>query len=286
MNTKLFLKTAWLFILGLLAYLFFVIFFLSPKINSYLSETEILNTKSQFNKIVSIIQNKIRTNENNNSLKSEIDFLLSSVLLGKTGTVFIFDGKGNVIIDPSGDFSSLEFNKVRIDENKLLFEELKNAYIKRESLEFNWNRIYDPNNHSYKKLSWVEYNPKLDWYIASNIYKEDFSTFVSGINNLILNMSLLLFGLLGLIGMAVMFKVVIPINKMFHEVKKASNNSQNENKYKELKSKDEIGFLATQFNSLLDQVETSKRTIEEQVEVKTKEYKDRLYIDELTGLKK
>jgi uncharacterized protein involved in exopolysaccharide biosynthesis len=93
MNTKLFLKTAWLFILGLLAYLFFVIFFLSPKINSYLSETEILNTKSQFNKIVSIIQNKIRTNENNNSLKSEIDFLLSSVLLGKTGTVFIFDGK-------------------------------------------------------------------------------------------------------------------------------------------------------------------------------------------------
>ena len=285
MNTKLFLKTAWLFILGLLAYLFFVIFFLSPKINSYLSETEILNTKSQFNKIVSIIQNKIRTNENNNSLKSEIDFLLSSVLLGKTGTVFIFDGKGNVIIDPSGDFSSLEFDKVRIDENKLLFEELKNAYIKRESLEFSWNRIYDPANHSYKKLSWVEYNPKLDWYIASNIYKEDFSTFVSGINNLILNMSLLLFGLLGLIGMAVMFKVVIPINKMFHEVKKASNNSQNENKYKELKSKDEIGFLATQFNSLLDQVETSKRTIEEQVEVKTKEYKDRLYIDELTGLK-
>ena len=178
MNTKLFLKTAWLFILGLLAYLFFVIFFLSPKINSYLSETEILNTKSQFNKIVSIIQNKIRTNENNNSLKSEIDFLLSSVLLGKTGTVFIFDGKGNVIIDPSGDFSSLEFNKVRIDENKLLFEELKDAYIKRESLEFNWNRIYDPNNHSYKKLSWVEYNPKLDWYIASNIYKEDFSTFI------------------------------------------------------------------------------------------------------------
>ena len=55
MNTKIFLKIGWLFIVGLLAYLFFVVFFLSPKVNSYLSETEIKNAKIQFSKIVSII---------------------------------------------------------------------------------------------------------------------------------------------------------------------------------------------------------------------------------------
>ena len=73
-------------------------------------------------------------------------------------------------------------------------------------------------------------------------------------------MSLFLFGLHGLIEMVVMFKVVIPINKMFHEVKKASNDSQMKNKYKELKSKRWDWILATNL-TLLDQVETSKRTI-------------------------
>ena len=137
MNTKLFFRTFWLFTLGILIYLFFAVFFLSPKVNSYLSETEISNTKTQFNKIVLVIQNKIRTNENGRDfLVEEIEFLLSSVTLAKTGNIFIFDGKGNIIIDPNGDFSSLEFDKVKIDDNKLLFEELKNAYIKRESLEF------------------------------------------------------------------------------------------------------------------------------------------------------
>ena len=50
MNNKIFLKIGWLFIIGLLAYLFFVVFFLSPKINTYLSENEINNSKTQFRK--------------------------------------------------------------------------------------------------------------------------------------------------------------------------------------------------------------------------------------------
>ena len=90
MNNKIFLKIGWLFIISLLAYLFFVVFFLSPKVNSYLTDTEMENSKIQFNKVVSIINNKSRVIENKDDLKKEIELLLTSFTLGKSGHIYIW----------------------------------------------------------------------------------------------------------------------------------------------------------------------------------------------------
>ena len=284
MNNKIFLKIGWLFIISLLAYLFFVVFFLSPKVNKYLSETEMENTRIQFNKIVSIISTKVGITEDKEKLKKEIELLLTSFSLGKTGHVYLVDGSGKVVYDPSREFQSKEELKIILaGSGKKLIDEIKNSYNKRETLEYNWNKIYDPYNYNYKKISWVEYNRALDWYIVSSIYKEEFSSFIEGINSLILNISMLLFGVLSIIGVFITIKVIAPINKMFAEVQKASVNENSFNNA--VKTKDEIGFLASQFNTLLDQVETNRKTFDEQVQVKTKEIQNRLYYDELTNLK-
>ena len=285
MNSKIFLKIGWMFILGLLAYLFFVVFFLSPRINSYLSETEINNSKIQFSKIVSIINTKSRTIEDKDKLLNEIQLLLTSTTLGKTGYIYILDNTGKVIFDPSGEFQSEEISKITLPSanNSLLFNEIKNAYSKRQVLEYDWNKNYDPFNYTYKKISWIEYNQKMDWYIVSSIYKEDFTGFIDGINSLILNISMVLFGVLSMIGLFIAVKVIVPLNKMFSEVQKAS---QNGNEFTNgIKSKDEIGFLASQFNTLLDQVENNRKNLDEHVQIKTKEIQNKLYIDELTNLK-
>ena len=285
MNNKIFLKIGWLFIIGLLSYLFFVVFFLSPKINNYLSETEINNSKTQFSKIVSIINSKSRTIEDKDKLINEVQLLLSSTTLGQTGYIYIFDGDGKIVFDPSGEFDSKDFSTIPLPSanNNLLFEELKNAYNKRAVFEYGWNRIYDPYNYTHQKISWVEYNQKLNWYITSSVYKDDFSSFIEGINSLILNISMLLFGVLSVIGIFIAIKVIVPINKMFSEVQKVSS-SKNEFE-NGVKSKDEIGFLASQFNTLLDQVENNRKTLDEHVQQKTKEIQNKLYIDELTNLK-
>jgi c-di-GMP phosphodiesterase len=283
-NNKIFLKIGWLFILSLLAYLFFVVFFLSPKVNDYLTQTEIENSKTQFNKVVSIINNKSRTLSNKEELKKELELLLTSFTLGKTGHIYLVNSSGKVIFDPSGEFKNQEELSIVLPHiGKKLIDELKYAYDKRETLEYNWNRVYDPYNYTYKKISWVEYDKNLDCYIISSIYKEDFSSFIQGINSLILNISMLLFGVLAIIGIVITVKVIAPINKMFSEVQKANVNPETFDNG--LKPKDEIGFLATQFNTLLDQVETNRKTFEDQVQVKTKEIQDRLYYDELTNLK-
>ena len=285
MNNKIFLKIGWMFIIGLLAYLFFVVFFLSPRINNYLSETEINNSKIQFSKIVSIINTKSRTIEDKDKLLNEIQLLLTSTTLGKTGYIYILDNTGKIIFDPSGEFQSEEISKITLPSanNSLLFNEIKNAYSKRQVLEYDWNKNYDPFNYTYKKISWIEYNQKMDWYIVSSIYKEDFTGFIDGINSLILNISMVLFGVLSMIGLFIAVKVIVPLNKMFSEVQKAS---QNGNEFTNgIKSKDEIGFLASQFNTLLDQVENNRKNLDEHVLIKTKEIQNKLYIDELTNLK-
>jgi diguanylate cyclase (GGDEF)-like protein len=94
---------------------------------------------------------------------------------------------------------------------------------------------------------------------------------------------MLLFGVLSVIGIFIAIKVIVPINKMFSEVQKVSS-SKNEFE-NGVKSKDEIGFLASQFNTLLDQVENNRKTLDEHVQQKTKEIQNKLYIDELTNLK-
>lgn len=175
MNNKIFFKIAWLFITTFLVYLFFLIFFLSPKINDYLTQVEIQNSKNQFYKLVSTINNKSKNITNKEDLNKEFELLLSSFTLGKTGYVYLVDSSGRVIFDPSGEFKNQEELKVVLAQNgKKLIDEIKSSYAKKETFEYNWTRIYDPNNYNYKKISWIEFNKNLDYYIVSSVYEEDF----------------------------------------------------------------------------------------------------------------
>ena len=152
MNNKIFLKIGWLFIIGLLSYLFFVVFFLSPKINNYLSETEINNSKTQFSKIVSMINSKSRTIEDKDKLINEVQLLLSSTTLGQTGYIYIFDGDGKIVFDPSGEFQTTKMSELTLpnQNNSIFFDEIKKSYEQHKTFEYTWNKIYDPFNYTYK----------------------------------------------------------------------------------------------------------------------------------------
>ena len=80
--------------------------------------------------------------------------------------------------------------------------------------------------------------------------------------------------------MYILIKTIIPINKIVNEVQKANINTEIfENG---VKPKSEIGFLANQFNSLLDQVENNRKTFEDQVLAKTKEIQNKLICNSIS----
>src|SRR5574344_884336 len=106
MNTKLFFKIACLLVLSFLLYIAFVIFILSTKINDYLSSIELEISKNQFERIAGAINNESKKYENEDELIEQVKLIVSSLTLGKTGYVFIFDRDGKVVFDPSGEFST------------------------------------------------------------------------------------------------------------------------------------------------------------------------------------
>ena len=192
MNNKIFLKLGALFVVCILSYIFFIMFFLSPKVSNYLVEAEIKDIKIHFDKLISIIDKK--SNEINN--------------------------KDDVI---------------------------------KEIEKF-----------------------------ASTIHEEKYFTLIDGINSVILETSIILFIVLVIFGVFVTIKIIVPLNKIFHELQEVSiltDDSNNE------KAKDEVSFLLNQVNTLVKQVKMNKETLEEQILIKTKELENKLYYDDLTSLK-
>ena len=281
MANRIFFKVAWMLILLLLAYLFFVVFFLSPKINEYLANTQKTQIQDKFEKIVATINQKSRKAQDLKNFKSDIEFLLKSISLGKNGYVYIFNKNGKIIVNPSSEFNSNNLKEVMLfDENVSIYDKAMKAYSENRTFSYKANKVYDPNNYSYEKISWIRHNKKFDWYIVSSVYEDEFSIFLAGINSLLLNISLLLFSVLTIIGVFITIKVVVPLNRMLNEFKDVKLKELYTNK----KANDEIGFLANQFNSMVHQIENNRQEMETQVKEKTKEIQEKLYFDELTGL--
>ncbi|MGA1940493.1 EAL domain-containing protein [Arcobacter sp. YIC-310] len=281
MTNRIFFKVTWMLILLLLAYLFFVVFFLSPKINTYLANTQKEQIKEKFEKIVSTINYKSKSFKDKEKFIYEIDFLLKNISLGKNGYVYIFDKTGKLIVNPSSELNTKNVKEIKLkQENITLYDKVMESYKKEKTFTYNWNRVYDPNNFTYEKVSWIRYNKTLDYYIVSSIYTEEFSIFLAGINSLLLNISLLLFSVLAIIGIFITIKVISPLNKMLNEVK----DEKTKEFYLSKKTNDEIGFLANQFNSMINQIENNKQNLEVEVKAKTKEIQEKLFYDELTTL--
>ncbi len=280
MNNKIFLKIGLLFFISVLSYISFVIFFISPRVSNYLIDTEIRNTKSHFDKLVSVINNKSKDFQDKEYLLEELEEILLPFTLGDLGHVYLLSNTGKVIFDPSGEFKNQEELKVILPNGKKLFDAIKDSYEKNEILEYDWNKSSDLNNFKYKKISWINYNESINSYIVSSMYKEEFLSSINGINLLIIETSIFLFIALMLIGIFITLKIIVPINKIFQEIQKVNISTNNPEKVK-----NKLSYLISQINTLVHQVKNNNEVIEEQIQIKTKEIEERLYYDDLTNLR-
>jgi hypothetical protein len=262
-TNKIFLKVVFLFVLSVIAYILFVVFFLSPKVSNYLIQTEIRNTKSHFDKIVTIINNEALEAKDSNELTKELECLLQAFTLGDFGYIYLINNNGKVIFDPSGEFKKQEELQVILPNGKKLFDEIKNSYSKKEMLQYTWNKKEDLNNFKYKKVSWVDYNDSIKTYIVSSMYEEEFLSSIEGINLLIIETSIFLFAVLVLVGIFITLKIIVPLNKIIQEIQNANLDTNNQGK-----SINKLSFLISQINALVHQAKNNNEVIEEQIQIK------------------
>ena len=190
-------------------------------------------------------------------LTDELSKVIINTKLAQSGYIYIFDGKGELVIHPNNDLAkSADFSKIVIPStNKLIFEELIAASkTKDKSLYYKWDKPNSKGNYDYDKVSWVEYIPKLDWYVVSSVYTQEFKESANDVRNFVLSITLLFLVLFIIYGFVFFRKLLTPIIALS---KISSNVSKGDytKRYTLKHGNDEVGVLAKKFNEMVDTIE-------------------------------
>jgi len=283
MNNKIFFKIGWIFILSFIFYLTFILYFLLPNIDNYFFNKQIKSDNMQFNTIITTISSKAKRYEDENLILTEINQLLENNNLNNQEQIYIFDNLGRVLVDKDNEFKSENISNLILpnNDNKIFFQEIKKAYKNKTTLEYKWNKTTDINNYKYPKLFWVECNKDLKWYIVSSIYSEDFSLNIKHLNLLIITLVIFSFLLFFIISIFIIFKILFFVNTILEKI------LQSQIKIFDINIKeDKSTFIVNKFNNLVNKIEENRERIHKHsILKKTKEISDKLYYDELTGLK-
>ena len=210
--------------------------------------------------------------EKNNLIK-RLKYVMKNSTIGKTGYIYVFDKQGDMIIHPNKEMIGKEFkNYTNPSTGNKIYEELINAEKTSTSLKYKWNKPSDKEHFIYDKISWVEYEPNLQWYIGASAYLDEFKETSNHVKQ-----NIIFYSILGL--MLIIILNIIFVNKLFNPLKYLVVGIKDFEKGNYLakvsvKSKDEIGTLALSFNQMSSTVEDHIKNLDEKVKEKTKELED------------
>lgn len=99
---------------------------------------------------------------------------LRNTPLARTGYVYIFNSKGDMLIHPNVNLEGKSLAGMIDPVTKQeLTPMLMAAVDKPEGVRYKWDNPSDPGNYIHEKISWVRYFPDLDWYIGSSVYMDE-----------------------------------------------------------------------------------------------------------------
>ncbi|MGN7612589.1 cache domain-containing protein [Magnetococcales bacterium HHB-1] len=196
---------------------------------------------------------------------------LSQIKIAKTGYMYIFDSKGEMIHHP---------NKYIIGKNVL--GQLKNPRTNRpiiddlmavanqpEGLHYLWDRPAKQGQYVYEKIAWVRHHKTLDWYISASVYVEELrqSRYVVGQWLLLISLTLLFVSLI--LGYLFIRRLVDPIKQLSDMALKIKNGVLNVRS--PIKRKDEIGTLASSINAMVQQLQSNIEQLDSRIRERTAE---------------
>jgi EAL domain-containing protein (putative c-di-GMP-specific phosphodiesterase class I)/GGDEF domain-containing protein/HAMP domain-containing protein len=203
-------------------------------------------------------------------IKKELDNIISSIKFARTGYVYVTSSDEKTIISP----------KVHINNKDILeVSKLKEAFNGSKEIVFYKKR----GKSKEEKFAIVDYDKFYDWYIVAAIYKQDLYYKAKEISFTILSISFLVLFFLFVVGMNFIKRLIYPIellSKDALEIQQGNLSIRNK-----IKTNDELGVLAEQFNYMVNSIEDNVKNLEEKVEIRTRELNDKLHHDDLTKLK-
>ncbi|MBF9018714.1 MULTISPECIES: EAL domain-containing protein [unclassified Oceanispirochaeta] len=186
---------------------------------------------------------------------------ITSIQEGKKGYPFIFTPNGDIIIHP--DSSGENFYTMENPDNLSLDFFSQMIEKKRGNLRYTW---YDPGTGEPSgKIAFFKYIPEFDWIIVSSVYVEDYDSITTDIYIILLVAIALSTVIFLLISRKISIILTAPLFSLITFIENSRGTDYSERFT--YKGNDEIGHLAGQFNTFLDDLENEKK-IRRQVEKK------------------
>ncbi len=202
-------------------------------------------------------------------LLQQLQQIIKTTKINKTGYLYIFNGSAKMVVHPDSSMMGEDISHLKNPTGGYIFDDLVAVSKDKKELFYKWDRLDDKGNYTYDKLAWIEYIPELDWYIVSSAYVDEFEESSSKIINFILWLVLIVFIVTG--GYSYLFltnllKPILDLSKLAFRVSRGDYSVRSD-----LKRDDEIGFLAKEFNNMLDKIRDNIDNLDKIVETKTKE---------------
>ena len=198
--------------------------------------------------------------------------ILNNTKIGKNGYVYIFDSKGNMIIHPNKNLEGKNFSHFpNPGKNSYIYDDLINAYKHGDKiLYYNWDTPKDSGNYTYKKISWIEYEPNFSWYICSSEYINEAHADSDNLKRFMIYSILVMVFLIISIGLYFIKQIFQPILTLAHNAQEVIDGNLKA-RYKKKINNDEIGLLAKQYNTMLNKIKIQMDTLDTKVQEKTEE---------------
>lgn len=206
------------------------------------------------------------------ALIARLKNLLRDTKIGQTGYIYIFDENANMIIHPDKTIENKKIDKlINNDRDTYIFDDLVNAYKNGDKkLYYLWDAPNDRGNFSYKKISWIEYDPYFKWYICSSGYLDEFHISSKELKEYMIYTALFISIIIAAISLYFLNNILNPIVKLSQNAKDVIDGNL-DSRYNGVINSDEIGLLSTQFNLMLDTMHEQMNTLDMNVKSKTKE---------------
>ena len=204
-------------------------------------------------------------------LISQLQHIIQTTKIGKTGYLYIFDNNANMIIHPNSNINGKNFKTLKNPGKKsYIFDDLVNAYKNgNKVLYYKWDKPNDKGNYVYNKVSWIEYIPELKWYITSSAYVDELNASSDEVEKFIFWLSALVFMIAIFYSYLILKNLLKPLTELEKLASKVTGGDYSVRS--KVTSQDEIGMLAIRFNKMVDTIEDNIKNLDNKVQEKTKE---------------
>ncbi|MBF0566401.1 MAG: cache domain-containing protein [Nitrospirae bacterium] len=212
---------------------------------------------------------------------------LNMFRIGKTGYMYIFDSKKNMIIHPNKQIERTNVaGMLDPSTGKPIIDELMAvSSLENNRIEYKWDKPIEPGHYVYDKIAWIKYHKGLDWYVVSSVYKKELNESADKITRRIFTVSILVFLISSTLGYMFIKRLIEPINKLSYLALRVQDGDFGQKSG--IKGDDEICTLAMGFDTMVERMKHDIDNLDNKVLERTQELdvKNRELENSLTRLK-